>query len=251
MKRRETVAEFPCNSGLGDHEVCGTIKVIWSVSSSHNAKSSIFYPSYRRSRTLSQFSVSSQSSKLTLDLFKMPPTSTLWSYNASGCFSPTTSASASLLALDPSFSRESPYFQRKHLPAPSLWDGDGTESPTPQSPETSSLNPPSSPLSMKSSLSSIPAISRTSSSFSDLDILMTASPGPPPLNANGRCNKEIHPILAACEKMSKVSSRAVCATCMKPGNNYPRCAKCGEMWCSRTCRLRDGGKRHICSQTNI
>jgi hypothetical protein len=61
----------------------------------------------------------------------------------------------------------------------------------------------------------------------------------------------LHPILAACEKMSRVSSRAVCSTCMKPGYDYPRCAKCGDMWCSRACRLRDGVKRHICSRTNM
>jgi len=240
MKRRGTVVDFPCHSGLDDSE-----------------KSPSFRTSHRRSRTLSQFSVSSQSPKLTLDLSKILPTSTMGSYNASGSFSPTTSASASLLALDPSFSRGWPYLdhiQRKPLPAP-LWDGDGAESPTPQSPEMGSPDTPSSPLSTKSSLSSVPSISRTSSSFSDSDVPLTTPPRAqskaPSLKAEGRCNNKLHPVLAACEKMSKVSSRAVCATCMKPGYDYPRCAKCGEMWCSRVCRLRGGVKKHVCSRTGI
>jgi len=239
MKRRGTVVDFPCHSGLDDSE-----------------KSPSFHPSHRRSRTLSQFSVSSQSSKVTLDLSKIPPTSTMGSYNASGSFSPTPSASASLLALDPSFSREQPsldHIQRKTLPA-LFCDRDGTESPTPQSPEMGSPDTPGPPLSTKSSLSSVPSISRTSSSFSDSNVLPTTpsrtqSKAPSP-KAKGRCNK-LHPILAACEKMSKVSSQAVCATCMKRGYDYPRCAKCGEMWCSRGCRLRGGVKRHVCSRTGI
>jgi len=240
MKRRGTVGDFSYRSGPDDwHE-----------------QSSSFRPSHRRSRTLSQFSVSSKSSKLTFDQSTIHPTCTLWSYNASGSFSPTTSANASLLALDAGFSREWPYlgYVRQKPIAVSLWDRDEAESPTPQSPEPSSPDSPTSPLSMESSHSSIPSISRTSSSFFDLDSSVTSASGArvnaSPPKAEGRYNK-MHPILAACEKMSKLSNKAVCATCMKPGYDYPRCAKCGEMWCSRVCRLRGGAKRHFCSRTRI
>jgi len=233
MKRRGTVVDFPYHAS--------------------QETSLSFRPSHRRSRTLSQISVSSQSSKLTLDLSKLP-TATIGSYNASGSFSPTASARVSLMSLKgPSASRKRPSLDRISVP---LWHGDvASRSRAPQSPDTDSPSPPSSPLSINSSLSSIPSISRTSSSFSALDVRSardsTKRRSKAPLQeAEGRCN-ELHPVLAACEKMSKVSSQAVCATCRKPGYDYPRCAKCGEMWCSRACRLRDGRKRHVCSRTSI
>ncbi|TFK40546.1 hypothetical protein BDQ12DRAFT_457197 [Crucibulum laeve] len=60
-------------------------------------------------------------------------------------------------------------------------------------------------------------------------------------------DSQLHPILASLERKSKLCSRRVyCSSCKKPGTDYPRCGKCGEMWCSRDCRLL-GGKRHICS----
>ena len=205
-------------------------------------------PSHRRSRTLSQFSVSSESSKLTFDSSKLA-TITIGSYNASGSFSPTTSAKASLISIKgPSRKWPSLDLPLSKQPLVPLWHGDEVESPPP-SPETASPSSPSSPLSIKSSLSSIPSISRTSSSFSASDALSERKPKAS-LAGEGRHNK-LHPVLAACEKMSRVSSQAVCSTCMKPGYDYPRCAKCGDMWCSRACRLRDGVKRHICSRTNM
>lgn len=61
-----------------------------------------------------------------------------------------------------------------------------------------------------------------------------------------RSHSDIHPILAKLERESKFCSQTVCcSTCGKPGHDYPRCGKCGVMWCSRTCRLV-AGKRHIC-----
>jgi hypothetical protein len=56
----------------------------------------------------------------------------------------------------------------------------------------------------------------------------------------------MHPILAKLERQSKLCTQMVyCSTCGKSGHDYPRCGKCGVMWCSRTCRLV-AGKRHIC-----
>ena len=56
----------------------------------------------------------------------------------------------------------------------------------------------------------------------------------------------IHPILSKMERESKICTQMVyCSTCGKSGQDYPRCGKCGVLWCSRTCRLM-AGKRHVC-----
>lgn len=57
---------------------------------------------------------------------------------------------------------------------------------------------------------------------------------------------DLHPVLARLERESRLCTQMVyCSTCQKPGLDYPRCGKCGVMWCSRTCRLV-AGKRHVC-----
>ncbi|KAH8104612.1 hypothetical protein BXZ70DRAFT_921677 [Cristinia sonorae] len=53
--------------------------------------------------------------------------------------------------------------------------------------------------------------------------------------------------LAEIESKSKFRVRTSCSTCHRPGSNYPCCPRCGEMWCSRECRLQStAGKRHVC-----
>ena len=60
-------------------------------------------------------------------------------------------------------------------------------------------------------------------------------------------DSDLHPTLAQLEKKSKFCKQKLyCSTCRKAGTDFPRCAKCGEMWCSRSCRLV-GGKRHVCN----
>lgn len=57
----------------------------------------------------------------------------------------------------------------------------------------------------------------------------------------------LHPILAKLERKSRLCTQIVqCSTCKKKGGDFPYCPKCGDMWCSRPCRLV-GGKRHTCS----
>ncbi|KAF9049647.1 hypothetical protein BDZ89DRAFT_1057527 [Hymenopellis radicata] len=113
--------------------------------------------------------------------------------------------------------------------------------------------------------SSIPSISRTSS-ISDESDYTTPLPGTPSDTASlhrlvihpKKRNHHHHtiatalnPILASLERKSKLCTlKAQCATCGKPGNDYPRCGRCGEMWCSRECRTH-GGKRHVCAQTKV
>ncbi|KAI6039321.1 hypothetical protein EDC04DRAFT_1755008 [Pisolithus marmoratus] len=101
--------------------------------------------------------------------------------------------------------------------------------------------PPDSPLSFSHTDSCrSPSISRMSL---PPDSAWDESPGnsTPPLAET----QKLHPVLEALEKKSRVSCRSQCSTCLKPGRDFPRCGRCGQMWCSRECRLQ-GGKRHIC-----
>ncbi|EMD39960.1 hypothetical protein CERSUDRAFT_122092 [Gelatoporia subvermispora B] len=51
------------------------------------------------------------------------------------------------------------------------------------------------------------------------------------------------------EQASRFRVNAVCVTCRKKGSNFPSCSSCGEMWCSRECRLKsNGGRGHLCSR---
>nr|VWP00411.1 Type III secretion system ATPase [Ganoderma boninense] len=120
------------------------------------------------------------------------------------------------------------------------------------------IDPPGSP--------DLPSICRTPSSYSSSDNFPTApsSAGPttpvhtgPTLPTSTlkmvRRKSEassLHPVLENLERTSLFRVVTACATCGKCGSNFPCCPKCGEMWCSRACRLQKGnGKKHICSKT--
>jgi len=106
--------------------------------------------------------------------------------------------------------------------------------------DTSSV--PASPTSsLRSSFAPIPGISRTSSLDSNS---YSCSLSDEPFH---RKHSEMNPILSELERRSKLCNTIVgCATCGKLGSDYPRCGNCGEMWCSRSCRLRDGKKTYLC-----
>ncbi|KAF8807121.1 hypothetical protein BYT27DRAFT_7189209 [Phlegmacium glaucopus] len=88
----------------------------------------------------------------------------------------------------------------------------------------------------KTSSPEIPYITRTPS---------PTSPSSSMISHN--VHSDLHPILARLEKKSKLCTKKVyCSTCGKAGSDFPRCGKCGEFWCSRSCRLVEG-KRHVCS----
>ncbi|OJT15264.1 hypothetical protein TRAPUB_8186 [Trametes pubescens] len=115
---------------------------------------------------------------------------------------------------------------------------------------SSPIDAPSSPT--------LPSICRTPSSYSGSDYFPTApssagpatpvhvvAPLPPSLS---RKSESLHPVLEGLERASMFAVQTACATCGRGGSNFPCCPKCGEMWCSRACRLQKGnGKRHICS----
>ncbi|KAJ4468989.1 hypothetical protein C8R41DRAFT_853620 [Lentinula lateritia] len=113
--------------------------------------------------------------------------------------------------------------------------------------ETSSIPPSPTSLSRSSRAPSIPRITRTSSydthsSVSSSPSLLDETFLPARLKTT-----EMNPIFSELERRSKLCTSVVgCATCGKYGSDYPRCGKCGEMWCSRPCRLR-GGRKHLCT----
>ncbi|KAI8978681.1 hypothetical protein BD414DRAFT_494079 [Trametes punicea] len=171
-----------------------------------------------------------------------------------GSFTPTSSPRQSLLNL--------------------LTVGGTVKSPTPSSPRSRRAplhlllggserrssdehkpSPASSPIDSPSA--TIPSISRTPSSYSGSEYFPTApsSAGPPtpvhsaPTLPVARKSESLHPVLANIERTSLLNVKTSCATCGKRGSNFPCCPKCGELWCSRPCRLKKGnGKRHVCSK---
>lgn len=93
-----------------------------------------------------------------------------------------------------------------------------------------------------------PSISRTSSMNSSLGshpIGVSSSHDSPPASPLGDNVSTLCPILEAIENASKLSCRTICVACLKTGRDFPRCPRCGDMWCSRECRMQ-GGKRHVC-----
>ncbi|KAI0372144.1 hypothetical protein BV20DRAFT_98943 [Pilatotrama ljubarskyi] len=106
---------------------------------------------------------------------------------------------------------------------------------------------------------SIPSICRTPSSYSGSEYFPTApsSAGPAtPVHAATvlpqarKSESSLYPVLESLERSSMFCVQTACATCGKHGSNFPCCPRCGEMWCSRSCRLQRGnGKRHICSKS--
>ncbi|EIW80975.1 hypothetical protein CONPUDRAFT_137097 [Coniophora puteana RWD-64-598 SS2] len=86
-----------------------------------------------------------------------------------------------------------------------------------------------------------PSISRTSSP----DTCSERTPAPSSVPRLDDSFAKLHPILEAVEGASQFSSQTVCVACGKHGRDFPRCPRCGDLWCSRQCRMQ-GGKRHVC-----
>ncbi|OCH91842.1 hypothetical protein OBBRIDRAFT_791817 [Obba rivulosa] len=87
---------------------------------------------------------------------------------------------------------------------------------------------------------------------SSSDSLSTASSSEAPVTprTHSPLLDESRPTLADLEQASRFRVNAVCITCRRKGSNFPSCASCGEMWCSRECRLKwNSGRRHSCSRT--
>ena len=110
---------------------------------------------------------------------------------------------------------------------------------------------------VESPATTIPSICRTPSSDSGSEYFPTAPSSAGPTTPTHTAatlpfarKSELHPVLESLERTSMFSVQTACATCGKHGSNFPCCPKCGEMWCSRVCRLQKGnGKRHICAKS--
>lgn len=100
----------------------------------------------------------------------------------------------------------------------------------------------------------VPSISRTPSPYFDNEAISspTSSAGPstPARSLAGSpvgTTRSLHSVLETLEDASKFCVRTCCSTCRNSGSNFPCCPKCGDMWCSRDCRLHgNNGKRHQC-----
>ncbi|EPT05228.1 hypothetical protein FOMPIDRAFT_1057522 [Fomitopsis schrenkii] len=167
-----------------------------------------------------------------------------------GSFAPTNPPSLKLRTLlhpGPSLPLAMRAFRRPRPDSPNdeTWLGEDSGSALRHSP-----SPPDSP--------DIPSICRTPSSYTESDYFPTApsSAGPAtparefsPSPIHGHKPLPLHPVLELLEDQSKFCVRTACAHCRKVGNNFPCCPRCGEMWCSRDCRMQsNGGKRHTCKK---
>lgn len=92
---------------------------------------------------------------------------------------------------------------------------------------------------------SINCTSSMTSTFGEQLISGLSSHDSPPASPLVDNISTLCPILEAIENASKLSCRTVCVTCLKTGRDFPHCPRCGDMWCSRECRMQ-GGKRHVC-----
>ncbi|KAL0961052.1 hypothetical protein HGRIS_006041 [Hohenbuehelia grisea] len=214
-------------------------------------------PKYARCRSPSIMSASSSNSGSISVSFIVPkarPTLTLTNlssatHDAMGAFTPTSPASASLRLFVSSSDKGASLFPplpkrrryAKHRPALSC------DVPSTSKPESVFFDP-----------SSIPSISRGLSEPSTPSSLLAPSPNSmlfeevttqPPSTKQPKHG--LNPILASLEQKSRLCSRKMCcATCNKPGTNFPKCGRCGQAWCSRECRLPSGVK-HVCGPPRI
>ncbi|KAJ3775519.1 hypothetical protein FB446DRAFT_724842 [Lentinula raphanica] len=193
-------------------------------------------------RTKSSFS---QPCQTLIDFAK--PDSGAITESVHGSFTPTSSAFPCLSTLatlhNPStIFQPAGYFRRRQY---SMLEWPDVHSPFEGS-DTSSI--PASPTfsSRSSRAPSIPRITRTSSYDTHASVSSSTSYSDETLLPSRLKPLEINPIFSELERKSKLCNSVIgCATCGKPGSDYPRCGKCGEKWCSRPCRLR-GGKKHLC-----
>lgn len=181
----------------------------------------------RRQRALSLLSVCSTNSlKYAAPSSPSQAYATLGSHAAKGVFIPPSSSSASsalrLIINDNRRHRRMSLPPAHGLPFPSIV-----------------VHPPfpSSPLAGRTTSTS------SLSSASDSQTLIDAPFSYPA--------SSLDPILASVEQKSKFCRKTMdCSNCRKSGVNFPRCPRCGDMWCSRECRVGEG-KRHVCSTRTL
>ncbi len=218
---------------------------------------------HSRKRSSSFFSISSTTSSIFDFYHRLTPkahpsittTSALRSSSASGSFVPSSTAAAKALQL---FLVSDPYEEHEDL-----LNGQNFRSSRGRGRYSQHTSSPTSHLHNQTKGSMPPFITRSLSTSSS----RTTSPSPSPhrstrsslshsssrthgssLDAGTRpaVSTDLHPVLARLERDSKFCKTTVkCSACGKSGVNYPRCGRCGDMWCSRECRVGQA-KKHAC-----
>ncbi|KAI0648072.1 hypothetical protein C8Q79DRAFT_551536 [Trametes meyenii] len=92
---------------------------------------------------------------------------------------------------------------------------------------------------------------RSASPTPSVDSLDTASSSEAPATprTHTMLAHELPHTLDDLERASRFRVESRCVRCHRSGSNFPSCAKCGEMWCSRECRLQGPaatGRTHAC-----
>ncbi|KAI0652784.1 hypothetical protein C8Q70DRAFT_763767 [Cubamyces menziesii] len=90
---------------------------------------------------------------------------------------------------------------------------------------------------------------RSASPTPSIDSLDTASSSEAPATPKTHSifAHELLPTLDDLERASRFRVESKCVRCHRTGSNFPSCAKCGERWCSRECRLQGHrGATHAC-----
>ncbi|KAI0670803.1 hypothetical protein C8Q78DRAFT_974723 [Trametes maxima] len=92
---------------------------------------------------------------------------------------------------------------------------------------------------------------RSASPTPSIDSLDTASSSEAPATprTHTMLAHELPPSLDDLERASRFRVESRCVRCHRAGSNFPSCSKCGEMWCSRECRLQGqaaAGRTHAC-----
>lgn len=124
--------------------------------------------------------------------------------------------------------------------------------PLPQQPALARAPPPPPPVlpSRKRTVSRVP-------SFASLDTVSSSegpetprghySPLPSPSHTRSPSDS-----LSYLEHTSRLRVPGVCVTCKRQGANFPSCSLCGDMWCSRECRVQaTRGHKHTCARRTM
>jgi len=174
---------------------------------------------------------------------KALPSSSVLANSSSGLFAGPASLSNvrdALLAISQSYSISQPPYH-----GPGFSENTWTSDAAPQ-PDVQIVS--SEPIPTTSSASTLTVRSRTSSTVS----LATASSseGPETPRAHSPLmspSQELRRSLSDLEHTSRFRAPTSCVTCKRSGSNYPCCPKCGDVWCSRHCRMAAGKDgKHSC-----
>ncbi|KAI0354948.1 hypothetical protein OH77DRAFT_373272 [Trametes cingulata] len=112
--------------------------------------------------------------------------------------------------------------------------------PASRSPDSVEASPSPPPSEVSERRSRTRSSARSPSRSPSIDSVDTASSSEAPATpkTHSILAHELPPSLDDLERTSRYTVESKCASCHRSGSNFPSCAKCGEQWCSRECRLQ-------------